>query len=57
MQRIVIADQAGKQRHVAFADGSAARMSGRVDFEILEIKPQAALPCTASLLPVDRRNI
>ena len=44
MQRIVVADQAGKQRNVAFADGAAARAPGRVDFEILQIKPQRALP-------------
>jgi prepilin-type processing-associated H-X9-DG protein len=44
MQRIVIADQPGKQRNVAFADGAAAGAARRVDFEIFEIKALRALP-------------
>ena len=40
MQRIVIADQAGEQRDVAFADGAAARALRDVDFEIFEIETQ-----------------
>jgi hypothetical protein len=44
MQRVVVANQASEQRHVAFTDGAAARALRRIQYEVLEIKPQRALP-------------
>lgn len=44
VERIVVADQSGKQGNVAFSDRAAAGAARGIDFEIFEIKAQGASP-------------
>jgi hypothetical protein len=45
VEGIVVADEAGEQRHVALVYRSAARSARAIDFEIFQVETQRISPC------------